>query len=585
MITFVITVLLVAQASARPPTRNQAAPQPNSPEVKAEGNEAWDLGVDYNRYLQEVVQVLESDPEFRKKLETSDVEKIRDGSIAQELEFVHHNLRTKLDNVKRKEIDRLRQLAMKQFELNNGIDHNNLKIPHHIDPSKVKFEVEDLRKLIKATTNDLEEADKQRREEFKRYEMEKRFEEEERLKHIENEDERKKEQEKLKADKEAHKKHEKLPEPGHKEQLEDVWEKDDHMERDTFDPATFFAMHDLNSDGQWTDDEIKALVQKELDRAYDDGTHPDAKNLNRDLVERAEEAERMREHIVKEMDKNKDRMISKDEFLERSKTEDFETDDGWETFDEDDEPEYDEEEFHKFQAEREREIQEQLDRGILPPGYPYYGNVPPGAQPFQMPPPGHPGAVPRSIPGQPAYHPQSGQPIPQAAHPSQFQPVQNQQFGGVPQHAMPVQQQQFGGVQQQAMPVQQQQQGGVPQQAMPVQQQQQQQQGGVPQQAMPVQQRAAPVQQQAVPVQQQAAPVQQQAVPVQQQQGVPVQPQAVPVQQQQGVQPVPVNRGQNAPNSQGQQFQQPIQQQQQQQPGQQFRQPVQQQPGVPVNRV
>ena len=75
----------------------------------------------------------------------------------------------------------------------------------------------------------------------------------------------------------------------------------------------------------------------------------------------------------------------------QSKTEDFETDDGWETFDEDDEPEYDEEEFHKFQAEREREIQEQLDRGILPPGYPYYGNVPPGAQPFQMPPPGHPG--------------------------------------------------------------------------------------------------------------------------------------------------------------------------------------------------
>ena len=61
----------------------------------------------------------------------------------------------------------------------------------------------------------------------------------------------------------------------------------------------------------------QALVQKELDRAYDDGTHPDAKNLNRDLVERAEEAERMREHIVKEMDKNKDRMISKDEFLER----------------------------------------------------------------------------------------------------------------------------------------------------------------------------------------------------------------------------------------------------------------------------
>ena len=63
---------------------------------------------------------------------------------------------------------RLRQLAMKQFELNNGIDHKNLKVPNHLDMSKIKFEVEDLKKLIKATTDDLEEADKQRREEFKR---------------------------------------------------------------------------------------------------------------------------------------------------------------------------------------------------------------------------------------------------------------------------------------------------------------------------------------------------------------------------------------------------------------------------------
>ena len=45
------------------------------------------------RYLQEVVQVLESDPEFRKKLETADVEKIRDGSIANELEMVNHQVK------------------------------------------------------------------------------------------------------------------------------------------------------------------------------------------------------------------------------------------------------------------------------------------------------------------------------------------------------------------------------------------------------------------------------------------------------------------------------------------------------------
>ena len=35
------------------------------------------MGIEYNRYLKEVVQILESDPEFRKKLETSDPEDIR----------------------------------------------------------------------------------------------------------------------------------------------------------------------------------------------------------------------------------------------------------------------------------------------------------------------------------------------------------------------------------------------------------------------------------------------------------------------------------------------------------------------------
>lgn len=36
--------------------------------------------------------MLESDTDFRKKLETVDVEKIRDGSIADELDFVNHKV-------------------------------------------------------------------------------------------------------------------------------------------------------------------------------------------------------------------------------------------------------------------------------------------------------------------------------------------------------------------------------------------------------------------------------------------------------------------------------------------------------------
>ena len=373
-----LILMVLSGILARPPTHQE---KPPSTQEVINGTNEWDLGVDYNRYLQEVVSVLESDPAFRSVLEKSDVEKIRDGSIAHELDMVNHNLRTKLDDVKRKEMERLRQLAVKQFEMQQGIDHSKLKMPNHLDLTDAKFQVNDLKKLIKATTNDLEEADRKRREEFKRYEMEKRFEEEQKLKHINNDDERKKEEDHIKEMKTKHKKHEKLHHPGSKDQLEEVWEQQDHMSPEDFDPKTFFAMHDLNGDRHWTEDEIKALFQKELDKAYDPNASED------DMVERQEEAERMREHIFKEMDKNKDRMISEDEFLSMTKEPGFEQDEGWDTLD-DIGDEFSEEEFHNFEMQRQREIEDMMSRGLVPPGYPYQdaphiGNYPPHIQPGQ----------------------------------------------------------------------------------------------------------------------------------------------------------------------------------------------------------
>jgi hypothetical protein len=38
-----------------------------------ETQQDWNLGLEYNKYLQEVVSILESDPEFRKKLENAKV--------------------------------------------------------------------------------------------------------------------------------------------------------------------------------------------------------------------------------------------------------------------------------------------------------------------------------------------------------------------------------------------------------------------------------------------------------------------------------------------------------------------------------
>ena len=38
-----------------------------------ETSEDWNLGVEYQNYLKEVVTILESDPDFRKKLESANV--------------------------------------------------------------------------------------------------------------------------------------------------------------------------------------------------------------------------------------------------------------------------------------------------------------------------------------------------------------------------------------------------------------------------------------------------------------------------------------------------------------------------------
>ena len=50
-------------------------------------------------------------------------------------------------------------------------------MPKHVDHGNLEtFEVNDLEKLIRQATNDLEEVDKLRREEFKEHELEKEFE-------------------------------------------------------------------------------------------------------------------------------------------------------------------------------------------------------------------------------------------------------------------------------------------------------------------------------------------------------------------------------------------------------------------------
>lgn len=87
------------------------------------------------------------------------------------MDFVNHNVRNKLDELKRQELERLRHLATKQFELQNELDTDHAKVSiqvEHLDHNNPHtFEIEDLKKLIIKTSEDLAEADKKRRSEFK----------------------------------------------------------------------------------------------------------------------------------------------------------------------------------------------------------------------------------------------------------------------------------------------------------------------------------------------------------------------------------------------------------------------------------
>nr|CAG4651227.1 EOG090X0B17 [Simocephalus serrulatus]SVE94424.1 EOG090X0B17 [Simocephalus serrulatus] len=554
-----VIILLIENVRCAPVDPKKSTAKPS--DANEVGDSGSETGLEYNRYLQEVVQLLESDVDFRQKLEKSDPEDIRTGKVAKELEYVNHHVRNKLDELKRQEMERLRHLAVQEYERARGlgIPHDGrLKIPGHLDHKNPSFETEDLRKLIVQTSKDLEEADRKRKEEFKEYEMQKEFEHQNKLKSLD--EEKRKLEEKAWEDAQAkHKQHPKMHHPGSKQQYEEVWEEQDHLSPENFNPKTFFALHDLDGNGYWDPDEVKALFTKELDKAYDPNAPED------DMAERYEEMERMREHVFNETDTNRDYLISFPEFLEQTRKQEFERDPGWNTIDE--QPVYSHEEYMEFERQRQMEIQRLIDQGMLPP---HPGMLPPhpgmAPHPNNMPygvPPMQPGQY---APQQPYYPPppvaQQGKPI----TPEEARKLQQQagQVYGQPPQFVP-QQQQYG----QPQFAQQQPYAGYPQQvqyAQPQQAQfaQQQVQFGQPQQAQFAQpqqtQFAQPIQQQPVqqnlqqppqnqqPIAQQQAPVQQQTAQQNIQQ--PPQNQQPIAQQQAPTQQVPTQQQQQQQNQQ-----------------------------------
>ncbi|KAM4721660.1 nucleobindin-2 [Rhinophrynus dorsalis] len=233
---------------------------------------------------------------------------------------------------------------------NTGIDHRALlkQFDHLNHNNPHSFEPKDLDMLIKAATNDLENYDKERHDEFKRYEMMKEHERREYLKSL-DEDKRKMEEAKYEEMQKKHKEHPKINHPGSQDQLKEVWEETDGLDPSDFNPKTFFKLHDTNSDGFIDEQELEALFTKELEKAYD------PKNEEDDMIEMEEERLRMREHVMNEVDLDKDRLINLAEFLKATEKREFLEPDGWETVDE--QPMFTEEELQEF----EKHIKQQED--------------------------------------------------------------------------------------------------------------------------------------------------------------------------------------------------------------------------------
>uniref|UniRef100_W5LXT0 NUCB1-like N-terminal domain-containing protein n=1 Tax=Lepisosteus oculatus TaxID=7918 RepID=W5LXT0_LEPOC len=123
---WLLLLSVILGAWSVPIDRNQKPPEDPPPQQDKQ-EESLDTGLYYDRYLREVIDVLETDPHFREKLQTANTEDIKSGKLSKELDFVGHHVRTRLDELKRQEVSRLRMLLKAKLD---STDHNSVQVDH-----------------------------------------------------------------------------------------------------------------------------------------------------------------------------------------------------------------------------------------------------------------------------------------------------------------------------------------------------------------------------------------------------------------------------------------------------------------------
>ena len=103
---------------------------------------------EYARYLKQVIEILESDDDYVKKLLNASEEELRTGKVADDLDLVKHDVRTKLDELKRQEVERQRMIRRQMNDHLNGLKEREYWNPLFDDENPNFFGPEDFKKLL-----------------------------------------------------------------------------------------------------------------------------------------------------------------------------------------------------------------------------------------------------------------------------------------------------------------------------------------------------------------------------------------------------------------------------------------------------
>ena len=271
------------------------------------GNVVNDSQVGYIDYLKNVLKAVENVENFRDQLKNLSFEDIREGKHNFSIDILPEDVQKSLDNAKKKEVERIRDLIKAQQELKSGhkIDTGTLqKLIRHLDgENPKKFTNSDISRLLYKAADEMRKADQEKHDRFKKHKMEQEIKRKDRLEKMDD-FQRKMEEEKLKKIRSRHNKHGRMNHPGSKQQFEEVWNEQDDMRHEEFDPKVFFSMHDLNSDWHLDVKEVERIMAGEISKAYD------RENPDDDNIDMEEELLRMREHFFNEVDTNGDMMVS-----------------------------------------------------------------------------------------------------------------------------------------------------------------------------------------------------------------------------------------------------------------------------------